>query len=50
VLFARAEDESVISGMIAGDPYNINGAASYEVIEMNPVLWTDTLEGLFAAK
>jgi uncharacterized protein YciI len=47
VLFARAEAETANGDMIAADPYNINGAAAYEVIEMNPVLWTNKFEEVF---
>lgn len=50
VLFARAEGEALISEMIARDPYYISKAATYEIIEMNPVLWAEEFEPVFTGK
>ena len=47
VLFARAEERSVIEEMIAGDPFNTSGTAKYEIIEIKPVMWAEELNKLF---
>lgn len=47
VLFARAEDRSIIDTMIAHDPFNIKDIASYEVIEIAPVMWAPELNNIF---
>ena len=47
VLFAKAEDASIIDGMIAQDPFKIKGIAEYEVIEIAPVMWAEGLNKIF---
>lgn len=47
ILVARAESEDAINAMIDADPYKLNQAALYEVIEMNPVLWAEDLNKIF---
>ncbi len=47
VLFARAEDISVINEMIANDPFKTRGIAEYEIIEIAPVMWAEGLNKIF---
>jgi len=47
VLFARAEDASVIDRMIAVDPFKTKGIGDYEVIEIAPAMWAEGLNKIF---
>lgn len=47
VLFAKAEDNSVIEAMIANDPFKTKGIAEYEIIEIAPVMWAEGLNKIF---
>ena len=47
VLFAKAEDVSVITDMIASDPFKIQSIGDYEVIEIAPAMWAEQLKPAF---
>jgi uncharacterized protein YciI len=47
VLFARADDISVIENMIAADPFKTKGIADYEIIEIAPAMWASELNKIF---
>ncbi|HET9135203.1 MAG TPA: YciI family protein [Candidatus Kapabacteria bacterium] len=47
VLFAKAEDASVIEDMIAADPFKIKEIGDYEVIEIAPAMWAEQLKPVF---
>ncbi len=47
VLFAKAEDASIIEKMIAADPFKTKGIAEYEIIEIAPVMWAEGLNKIF---
>jgi uncharacterized protein YciI len=47
VLFAKADDVSVINDMIAADPFKTKAIADYEVIEIAPVMWAEQLKPVF---
>ena len=47
VLFAKAEDTSVIEEMITNDPFKTKEIAEYEVIEIAPVMWNEGLNKIF---
>ena len=47
VLFAKAEDVSAITDMIAADPFKTKGIGDYEVIEIAPAMWAEELNKIF---
>jgi len=47
LLFAKAEDISVIQNMIASDPFRVKGIANYEIVETAPVMWAEGLMNIF---
>jgi uncharacterized protein YciI len=44
IVVARAQSREEIESFFAEDPYNKNGAASYRIVEINPVMWQPLLE------
>jgi uncharacterized protein YciI len=47
VLFARAEDATVIDKMISADPFRTKGVGEYEVVEIAPAMWAEGLNKIF---
>jgi len=48
ILVAKAENDDTIREMIANDPFNIKGVATYEIIEMKPAMWSAELAPIFS--
>ena len=48
ILVVRAEDDESIRQMIAHDPFNVNGIAAYEIVEMKPAMWATELAAIFS--
>lgn len=46
VILARAESLAALQAVLALDPFNINGVASYQVIEFSPSLAAPEYESL----
>lgn len=49
VIFGKADDVSVIEKMIAADPFRTNDIADYEVMEVAPTTWAQSVAGAFEA-
>lgn len=47
VLFAQAEDKSLIERMVASDPFKVKLIADYSIMEVAPVMWTEKLNKIF---
>ena len=47
VLYAKAEDVSIIEEMVSVDPFKTTGCANFQIIEMKPVMWAEGLNNLF---
>lgn len=47
ILVAKAENDEIIREMVANDPFNIKGIASYDIIEMKPAMWSAELAAIF---
>jgi uncharacterized protein YciI len=47
LLFAQAENISVIENMIGADPFRLKGIADYEITETAPVMWAKALNKIF---
>ena len=48
ILVAKAENDDAIGQMIADDPFNVKGIASYEIVEMKPAMWATELAPIFS--
>jgi uncharacterized protein YciI len=50
VLWARASDRSEVEAMIAQDPFQVRGVASYEIQEFKPVMFAEQLRPILEAQ
>jgi uncharacterized protein YciI len=48
ILVAMAESDEAIRRMVADDPFNIKGVATYDIVEMKPAMWAAELAPFFA--
>lgn len=50
VLWAQAPERAEVQAMIDSDPFSTNGVANWEIIEFNPVMFSESLKATFEAQ